>query len=131
MKDIQKIRDEYIRILDNSDNSTMKAKEMAEDLFALDLTVYSKNNSFDSILYNALSISKLDENVSLHPEQLKILEEIEKNEALIVSAPTSFGKTFCIFEYIIRYKPNNIVLIVPTLALVDEYRKKIIKRISR
>lgn len=128
MKDIQKIRDEYIRILDNSDNSTMKAKEMAEDLFALDLTVYSKNNSFDSILYNALSISKLDENVSLHPEQLKILEEIEKNEALIVSAPTSFGKTFCIFEYIIRYKPNNIVLIVPTLALVDEYRKKIIKR---
>ena len=128
MKDIQKIRDEYIRILDNSDNSTMKAKDMAEDLFALDLTVYSKNNSFDSILYNALSISKLDENVSLHPEQLKILEEIEKNEALIVSAPTSFGKTFCIFEYIIRYKPNNIVLIVPTLALVDEYRKKIIKR---
>ena len=128
MKDIQKIRDEYIRILDNSDNSTMKAKEMAEDLFALDLTVYSKNNSFDSILYNALSISKLDENVSLHPEQLKILEEIEKNVALIVSAPTSFGKTFCIFEYIIRYKPNNIVLIVPTLALVDEYRKKIIKR---
>lgn len=128
MKDIQKIRDEYIRILDNSDNSTMKAKEMVEDLFALDLTVYSKNNSFDSILYNALSISKLDENVSLHPEQLKILEEIEKNEALIVSAPTSFGKTFCIFEYIIRYKPNNIVLIVPTLALVDEYRKKIIKR---
>ena len=128
MKDIQKIRGEYIRILDNSDNSTMKAKEMAEDLFALDLTVYSKNNSFDSILYNALSISKLDENVSLHPEQLKILEEIEKNEALIVSAPTSFGKTFCIFEYIIRYKPNNIVLIVPTLALVDEYRKKIIKR---
>ena len=45
MKDIQKIRDEYIRMLDNSDNSTMKAKEMAEDLFALDLTVYSKNNS--------------------------------------------------------------------------------------
>ena len=128
MKEIQEVRNKYIKILDNSRNSTIKAKELADDLFALDLTVYSKNSSFDSIVYNALAISELDENISLHPEQLKILNEIEKNQALIVSAPTSFGKTFCIFEYIARYKPNNIVLIVPTLALVDEYRKKIIKR---
>ena len=124
MKEIQEVRNKYIKILDNSRNSTLKAKELADDLFALDLTVYSKNSSFDSIVYNALAISELDGNISLHPEQLKILNEIEKNQALIVSAPTSFGKTFCIFEYIARYKPNNIVLIVPTLALVDEYRKK-------
>ncbi len=128
MKEIQQIRDKYIRILDDSENSTMKAKEIADDLFALDLTVYSKDNTFDSIIYNALSISELDSSISLHPEQQKILNEIEKNQALIVSAPTSFGKTFCIFEYIARYEPNNIVLIVPTLALVDEYRKKIIKK---
>lgn len=128
MKDIQQVRDKYIKILDNSDDSTMKAKEMADDLFALDLTVYSKDNSFDSIIYNALSISDLDDSISLHPEQQKILNEIEKNQALIVSAPTSFGKTFCIFEYIVKYKPQNVVLIVPTLALVDEYRKKIIRK---
>lgn len=128
MKEIQQVRDEYIRILDKSENSTMKAKDMADDLFALDLTVYSKDNSFDSIIYNALSISELDKSISLHPEQQKILNEIEKNQALIVSAPTSFGKTFCIFEYIAKYKPKNVVLIVPTLALVDEYRKKIIRK---
>lgn len=128
MKEIQQVRDQYIRILDNSTNSTMKAKDMADDLFALDLTVYSKDNSFDSIIYNALSISQLDESISLHPEQQKILNEIERNQALIVSAPTSFGKTFCIFEYIAKYKPKNVVLIVPTLALVDEYRKKIIRK---
>ena len=108
MKEIQQVRDEYIRILDNSANSTMKAKDMADDLFALDLTVYSKDNSFDSIIYNALSISQLDESISLHPEQQKILNEIERNQALIVSAPTSFGKTFCIFEYIAKYKPKNL-----------------------
>lgn len=128
MKEIQQVRDKYIRILDSSNNSSMKAKEIADDLFALDLTVYSKDNSFDSIIYNALSMSELDESISLHPEQQKILNEIEKNEALIVSAPTSFGKTFCIFEYIAKYRPRNVVLIVPTLALVDEYRKKIIKK---
>lgn len=128
MEEVQQVRNKYIKILNDSKDSTKKAKEIADDLFALDLTVYSKNSSFDSIIYNALAISELDGNISLHPEQIKILNEIEKNQALIVSAPTSFGKTFCIFEYIAKYKPNNIVLIVPTLALVDEYRKKIIKK---
>lgn len=128
MKEIQQERDKYIKILDKSDDKTQKAKDMADDLFALDLTVYSKNNSFDSIIYNALSLSELDDSISLHPEQQKILNEMENNQALIVSAPTSFGKTFCIFEYIVRYKPQNVVLIVPTLALVDEYRKKIISK---
>ena len=78
MKEIQEVRNKYIKILDNSRNSTLKAKELADDLFALDLTVYSKNSSFDSIVYNALAISELDGNISLHPEQLKILNEIEK-----------------------------------------------------
>lgn len=128
MEEVQQVRNKYIKILNDSKDSTKKAKEIADDLFALDLTVYSRNSSFDSIIYNALAISELDENISLHPEQIEILNEIEKNQALIVSAPTSFGKTFCIFEYIAKYKPNNIVLIVPTLALVDEYRKKIIKK---
>lgn len=75
-----------------------------------------------------MSRSQLDNNLSLHPEQIRIIDEIHNNAALIVSAPTSFGKTFCVFEYISRYRPNNIVLIVPTLALVDEYLKKIIKK---
>lgn len=67
------------------------------------------------IVYSALSEAALDENISLHPEQIQIVNEIVTNDALIVSAPTSFGKTFCIFEYIARFEPFNIVLIVPTL----------------
>ena len=126
--DIQAIRTRYIRALASAQNQTNKAKELAEDLFALDLTVYSKNYSFDSLMYSSFAQSKLDDNVILHPEQLKIIAEIESNEALIISAPTSFGKTFCAFEYIARRKPKNIVLIVPTLALVDEYLKKIIRK---
>ena len=47
---------------------------------------------------------------------------------MIISAPTSFGKTFCVFEYIARTLPKNVVLIVPTLALVDEYLRKIISK---
>lgn len=124
----QNLRDKIIRKLDSATSSTEKAKELADDLFSLDLTVYSKNYSFNSIIYNSFSISEIDDNISMHPEQIEIISNIEKNDALIISAPTSFGKTFCIFEYIIKYKPQNIVLIVPTLALVEEYFKKIIQK---
>lgn len=128
---LQNVREKYIRAMaeaENTDGITQKAISMADDLFAIDLTMYSSSFSFDSVIYNSFASSYLDENISLHPEQLQIINHIEEHEASIISAPTSFGKTFCIFEYIARYKPQNIVLIVPTLALVEEYFKKIIRK---
>jgi len=125
---IQKIRDNYIHLLSQAKNSSELAVKLADDLFALDLTVYSRNYSFESLVYNSFACSILDDTISLHPEQLNIIKNIEDNAATIISAPTSFGKTFCIFEYIAKHSPKNIVLIVPTLALVDEYFKKIIKK---
>lgn len=126
--DPQILREHYIRSLNAAQNPTQKARELADDLFALDLTVYSNNYTLDSVIYSAFAGSVLDDGVAMHPEQIQILNQIKENDALIVSAPTSFGKTFCIFEYIARYLPQNIVLIVPTLALVDEYVKRVIKR---
>lgn len=124
----QTLREKYIRALDRASNATERAAQLADDLFSLDLTVYSSDFTFKSTLYNALSMSIVDPNVSLHPDQLEIIDCIERNAAVVVSAPTSFGKTFCIFEYIARHQPTTVVLVVPTLALVDEYMKKIIKR---
>lgn len=125
------IREKYIRLLDASNDTQKIQRELADDLFSLDLTVYSQDYSFNSLVYSAFAKSRLDDKLSLHPEQVEIINKIKNEDALIISAPTSFGKTFCIFEYIARYNPQNIVLIVPTLALVDEYLKKIIRRYSR
>ncbi len=126
----QKLRDQCIDYLAKADDSTEAAKEIADKLFALDLTVYSKDFTLDSLLYNAFAQSELDDSVAMHPEQIQILNEIKAHDAIIISAPTSFGKTFCVFEYIARTQPKNIVLIVPTLALVDEYIKKLIRKYS-
>lgn len=130
-KSVQLKRDNIIEQMANSASATEFAKNNADDLFALDLTIYSSLYSLDSAIYNAFSISELDDNISLYPEQLEIISLIDSNDALVVSALTSFGKTLCIFEYIVKRKPRNIVLIVPTLALVDEYMKKIIKRFKK
>lgn len=80
------------------------------------------------MIYNSFSMSALDERISLHPEQQKVLSLIDSNRGLIFSAPTSFGKTFVVFEYICRAQPQNVVMVVPTLALIDEYKQKIIQQ---
>ena len=126
--DIQYYREEYIKGLEKAENKTKYVEKNVEALYALGLTMYSNVFSFESILFNSFSVSHLDENISLHPEQIKVIELIEENKGLIFSAPTSFGKTFVIFEYIAKFKPQNVVLVVPTLALIDEYKRKIINQ---
>nr|WP_304294477.1 DEAD/DEAH box helicase [Campylobacter gracilis] len=42
-----------------------------------------------------------------------------------MSAPTSFGKSLLIQEFVARKKYSNILIIQPTLALIDETRKKL------
>ena len=49
-----------------------------------------------------------------------MLAILDKQNYLFISAPTSFGKTYIALEYIKRRKPNNIVFVVPTLALMQE-----------
>lgn len=126
--DIQIYREKYIRELDKKPDKTEFAINYAESLYALGLTMYSREYSFDSLVYSAFAISALDDNISLHPEQRKILALIAQNRGLIFSAPTSFGKTFVVFEYICRERPKNVVMVVPTLALIDEYKQKIIRQ---
>lgn len=96
--DPQKIRNQCIDYLAKADDSTEAAKTIADKLFALDLTVYSNDYTLDSLLYNAFAQSELDDSIAMHPEQIQILNEIKSHDAIIVSAPTSFGKTFCVLS---------------------------------
>lgn len=127
-KSIISIREKLIRELDKNVNNHKWLNSMSENFYNLDLTMYSHNN-LKNIIYNSFSLSQLNttQEIYLHPEQQRMLEQIINNNACILSAPTSFGKTFVVFEYLARYLPNVVMLIVPTLALADEYKKKILK----
>lgn len=61
-----------------------------------------------------------DKDLSFMTEQIRALDFIKNNEKIILSAPTSFGKTLILKEYIYRFKPETIVFIVPTNALAYE-----------
>lgn len=62
-----------------------------------------------------------------HEEQLELLEYLKTDQNVIVSAPTSFGKSLLIEEVVSSRKYQNIVIIQPTLALLDETRRKLLK----
>ena len=63
-----------------------------------------------------------------HEEQ-KLHSDFLQNSKrnLIVSAPTSFGKSLLIQEVVASKKYKNIIIIQPTLALLDETRKKLME----
>lgn len=63
----------------------------------------------------------------LHEEQKVLQKILHSDKNLIVSAPTSFGKSLLIEEMVASKKYKNIVIIQPTLALLDETRRKLKK----
>ncbi len=74
----------------------------------------------------------LNKKIYLMPEQEKILNKLldDCNDRICFQAPTSFGKSLLIKEYIYRKGPSVVVYIVPTNALayeLEESYKKIFK----
>lgn len=69
--------------------------------------------------------------VILHREQSSVLKRLLAGESVAVSAPTSFGKSFIIDAYIKLKQPQNVVILVPTIALMDETRRRLYKSFSR
>ncbi|MER8976070.1 DEAD/DEAH box helicase [Mesorhizobium sp. M0800] len=67
---------------------------------------------------------------TLHREQSSVLAKLLDGKNIAVSAPTSFGKSFIIDAFIAAKQPDNVVIIVPTIALMDETRRRLFKKFS-
>lgn len=70
-------------------------------------------------------VNKQGNRIVFHYEQKILEEKINKKQNLVISAPTSFGKSLLIEEFVARRKYENILIIQPTLALFDETRRKL------
>lgn len=71
--------------------------------------------------------SKYINGIYFHEQQKLLVDKIEHGLNMIVSAPTSFGKSLLIEEIIASKMYKEILIIQPTLALLDETRKKMNK----
>jgi hypothetical protein len=61
----------------------------------------------------------------LHREQSRVLRLLLQGKSVSVSAPTSFGKSLIVDAFIAENKPNSVMIIVPTIALMDETRRRL------
>tara|TARA_B110000196_G_scaffold305865_1_gene303902 strand:- start:195 stop:2288 length:2094 start_codon:yes stop_codon:yes gene_type:complete len=85
----------------------------------------------ERFLYETFKVDIGGENVTLHSEQSALLRRLLDGDEVAVSAPTSFGKSFVVDSFIAIKKPKNVVLIVPTIALTDETRRRMHKKFSK
>ncbi|MDF0731693.1 helicase-related protein [Pseudomonas entomophila] len=127
-----------ISILENRDKFPSALDEMFADLIESyglypylqreNLVVRSTSHSIRVAYHQAVSGGER----LLHEEQKYIYNLLARDRAnLIVSAPTSFGKSLIIEELVASGIYRNVVIIQPTLALLDETRRKLNKYSDR
>ncbi len=69
----------------------------------------------------------MPEGIVFTAAQAEVYRELMAGRNVILSAPTSFGKSLIIDAVIASERHRNIVVVVPTLALVDETRRRLLR----
>ena len=126
-----------INILDSWDQVNKDAKSIWLDLieragfypYFVDKidSVENYNQSLQSSVRSAFFKSDYLKGVYFHEQQKEIESIVNLKKNVAVSAPTSFGKSLLIEEFVARKQFDNILIIQPTLALIDETRKNMSK----
>lgn len=72
--------------------------------------------------------SNFDDDFIFHSMQAKLFKLLTSGQNVVLSAPTSMGKSAIVDALIAEKKFSTIVIVVPTIALIDETRRRIQKR---
>lgn len=124
-----------IHVLDSWLNINDDTKDIWADIietigfypYLNDEKIFKNFNNFSGEIRNGRHHSETLNGKYFHEEQLYLLEIINRNKSLIVSAPTSFGKSLLIEAIVASKRFKNLIIIQPTLALLDETRRKLMK----
>ncbi|WP_299656983.1 DEAD/DEAH box helicase [uncultured Jannaschia sp.] len=83
----------------------------------------------DAFVAEAVTASELG-GVTFHREQIKALDALLAGRNLILSAPTSFGKSLLIDALLSTERYRRVAIVLPTIALLDEFRRRFRDRFS-
>lgn len=128
-------RNELIQVLDYLEKEKIEKTPLINNLLRqTGLYPYIDYNTADWSDKFVKEVFKVDvgvkEPITLHREQSHLLKLLLEGKNVAISAPTSFGKSFVIDSYIAIKKPVNVVIVVPTIALTDETRRRLYKKFS-
>lgn len=128
-------RDELIRLLDYHIKNGIEYTPLVNHLIReLGLFPYMDETTAtlqDQFVCNLFKVDVgMDEEKTLHIDQYRLLRGLVDGDNIAVSAPTSFGKSFVIDAFIKIRQPKNVMIVVPTIALMDETRRRLYKKFS-
>jgi Helicase conserved C-terminal domain/DEAD/DEAH box helicase len=83
----------------------------------------------DVLLAEAVTLDELD-GITLHREQIAALNILLAGRNLVLSAPTSFGKSILIDALLASGRYRRVAIVLPTIALLDEFRRRIERRFA-
>ncbi len=130
----EEAREELIKLLDFCESQNIPYDELVNHLIRqLGLYPYldTETSSWqENFVYEAFKVDIGGQIKTLHREQSSVLKDLISGKNLAIIAPTSFGKSFIIDAFIALEKPKNIAIIVPTIALTDETRRRLQKKFS-
>lgn len=124
-------RNALVRILEQRENFS-EYEEIIDDLIQKAglypyLIDQSGLGSADLLNYEYHSVDGM-EDIFLHSAQARVYRALMDGVNVILSAPTSFGKSLLIDAVIASGRFKSIVVIVPTIALIDETRRRLSQR---
>jgi hypothetical protein len=128
-------REELIKLLDYHSTNNLQYTPVVNH-FIRETGLFPYLNSETSnweerYIYDIFKVDVGEENpVTLHREQSFLLKRLLDGGNIAVSAPTSFGKSFVIDAFIKIRNPRNVLIIVPTIALTDETRRRLYKKFA-
>lgn len=128
-------RNRLIRLLDQHDSEGIPYSPLVNHLIresGLFPYIDPDTSSWqDRFAYESFKVDIGQEQpVTLHSEQSLVLKHLLDGTNLAVSAPTSFGKSLIIDAYIAIRRPTNVLILVPTIALTDETRRRLSRKFS-
>ncbi len=128
-------RNKLIKLLDSLEKENIEYPPIVNHLIReTGLYPYIQTSSAnwdDQFVFEIFKVDTGDkEKRTLHREQSLLLKKLIEGKNIAVSAPTSFGKSFVIDAFISLKNPDNVVIIVPTIALADETRRRLYKKFA-
>ncbi|WP_434049605.1 DEAD/DEAH box helicase [Marinobacter salarius] len=81
----------------------------------------------DMLAAEAHRVSIGSQDIYFHGPQAEVYYKIIGGQSVVLSAPTSFGKSLIIDALIASKTFSNIVIVVPTISLIDETRRRLSK----
>ncbi|TVU73113.1 hypothetical protein FQP87_16060 [Vibrio tasmaniensis] len=110
-------------------NLMLREKDITDYMHIVDnlfnevgLFPYVKEKDFKKSIQHLMFKSPTNSGYTFHQKQLEVFSRIRNGENIILSAPTSFGKSLIIEAIIGSCEFDNIMVIVPSIALMDEAR---------